>query len=192
MRDVSPLRGAAKALFAFPVIARIREAPEVAEAARRAVGEGAELGRVGVFTYFGRRLRADREIAHLRRAGVDDLVRGFRTAGGAGDDVAGADRVALGAIAQLAAAFEDDEHLLFGAVTVERAGALARRHHGEVAAQLARADTAGDLTPAQVVAFGGGALWQAGGDRRVGGGLHHHVGKVEDRSGHARGSVVNR
>ncbi len=53
-------------------------------------------------------------------------------------------RVALVAHAQLAAALQDEEHLLVGMVVVQREGALARRHRGDVVAQHPRTDARAD------------------------------------------------
>jgi len=54
-------------------------------------------------------------------------VRGLRASGRAADDVARADPARFVAVAQRALALHDEEHLLLGAMTVERARALAGR-----------------------------------------------------------------
>ena len=72
-------------------------------------------------------------------------MRGAGAARRMGDDVALADRERLLADPHLALAFEDEEHLLVDAMVVERPGALARRHHGEVVAELLRADAPPDV-----------------------------------------------
>ncbi|MEZ5927047.1 MAG: hypothetical protein R3C55_00990 [Parvularculaceae bacterium] len=51
-------------------------------------------------------------MAHRRGARIDDLVRDFGPACGAGDDVVRAKGIALIAKAKLALAFEDEEQLL--------------------------------------------------------------------------------
>src|SRR6185312_12645353 len=152
-------------LFAVPVVERFCLASEHPELSRRAarvaqvVVEHQIFAGIRVFADIRRFVGADGEITQFGVAGVDDLVRGFRATGRAGDDVAGAQRVARVAVAQFAAAFEDEEHLLFHAVVVERTVAFARCHHGEVVAEFAGADAAGDLAPADVVVrsvFAGG------------------------------------
>jgi hypothetical protein len=56
--------------------------------------------------------------------------------------------------AQLALAFEDQEHFLLGMMIVEWALRLARRQHGEVVAELARTDARRDLAaPGRVEAI---------------------------------------
>jgi hypothetical protein len=79
----------------------------------------------------------------LRR--VDDLVRRLRTAGRVRNDIALLDGKRVWTDPHLALAFEHDEHLFVDAMIVERPGALARRHHGQVAAELLRADAPADV-----------------------------------------------
>src|SRR4029453_13727010 len=54
-------------------------------------------------------------------------MRRLGSAGRTADDVAGADFSSLGTVTQHALAFDDEEHLLFSAMTVERTGAFPRR-----------------------------------------------------------------
>src|SRR5205085_6936314 len=93
-------------------------------------------------------------IFELALSRVDDLVRALRPAGGAGDDVAGADRKALGADAHFARALDDVEHLFLRAMAVERIRALAGRHRRQVVAELLRADLRRDHADARLVALG--------------------------------------
>src|SRR3984893_1375171 len=94
----------------------------------QAAAESADLFRIRVFADFRRHHGADRKVGELGVGVVDDLVRGFRAADRAGDHVAGADLSCLLAVAERSCALYDEEHLLFAAVAVERARALARRN----------------------------------------------------------------
>src|SRR6185437_12588864 len=141
----------------------------------------AELAGIGVFADFDRCQRAHRQVAHFGVAGIDDLVCGFRAAGGAGDDVALPQRVMPVAVAKFTVALEDEEHFLFRAMAVERTIALARRDYGEVVAELARADATGNLGPAKVVLRGVFAPGRAFCPDR----LHFEVGKVDHGILHA-------
>ncbi len=89
--------------------------------------------------------RREREVAHRRRARVDDLVRHFGTTRRAGDHVVLPDRVARVAEAQLALALQDQEHLLLAVVAVERALGLAGGHDRQVVAELPGSDVIADL-----------------------------------------------
>jgi len=55
-----------------------------------------------------------------------------------------AQRITLLAKPQLALAFQDQEHFLFAVMAVKRALHLARRHDGQIVAQVPRTDMAAD------------------------------------------------
>src|SRR5690349_403469 len=84
--------------------------------------------------------RADGEESEIGVRVIHDLMRRVGTADRAADDVARADLARLLAIAQRAAAGDDEEHLLLRAMAVERAAALARRQHIVGIAKLPRAE----------------------------------------------------
>src|SRR5262249_21119281 len=71
-------------------------------------------------------------------------MRGVRAADRAADDVSGANLARLAAVAQRPRAAHDEEHLLLGAMTVERTRALARRHHVVGIAEVLRAEQRAD------------------------------------------------
>src|SRR5215470_16746039 len=118
------------------------------------LAEAGDLAGVRVFADLDRLLGADGQVAQLRFAGVDDLVRGLRPAGRTGDDVAGTDREGLGSDAHFTGALDDVEHFLVDAMAVEGIGALSGRHRGQVVAELLRADARGDHADARFVALG--------------------------------------
>src|SRR2546428_1799735 len=101
---------------------------------------GDDLPRIRVLADFRVRHGADGEEAQLRIGVVDDLMRGVRPADRAADEVARADLARLLAIAQRTGARDDEEHLLLGAMAVERAAALSRRQDIVGIAQITRAE----------------------------------------------------
>jgi hypothetical protein len=114
--------------------------------------------------------------------GVDDLVRRLGPARRARDHVAGAQRPGVAAEAQLPRAFDDVEHLLVEAVVVEGEGALARRQHGHVVAQLFRTERRRERRhPAAEALLGHGAALAA---RHLGQVEVLRIGDVQDRSRH--------
>src|SRR5205085_3218957 len=90
------------ALFALPVAELLTAADHEAQR----LAEAGDLAGVRVFANLGRFLGTDGQVLELGASGIDDLVRGLRPAGRAGDDVARADRKALGADPHLARAVE--------------------------------------------------------------------------------------
>ena len=72
-------------------------------------------------------------------------MRHVWTTGRARDHVVLADRVALVTEAQFAFALQDEEHLFFAMVAMERALGLAGGQHRQVVAQLLGADVTADL-----------------------------------------------
>src|SRR4029079_8424850 len=114
------------------------------------VAEAGDLAAVRVFADLRGAPAADGKVLQLRLPRIDDLVRGLRTAGGTGNDVAAADRIALSADPHLTRPFEDEEHLLLHAMAVERKRAFSRRHRGHVVAELLRADLRRDLADAGI------------------------------------------
>src|ERR1700682_3689880 len=117
-------RASAGSYLVGPVVQVVIGARHVPQAA----SESADLFRIRVFADFRRHHGADRKVGKLGVGVVDDLVRGFRAADRAADHVAGPDLSCLVAVAQRSCALHDKEHLLFAAVAVKRAGALARRY----------------------------------------------------------------
>src|SRR5712671_6531765 len=139
--------------FAFPVI----------DVARGGFGRmpplavvGDDLPGIRVLADLRIRHGADRKEAQLVVGVVDDLVRRLRPAHRAADDVARADPARLGAVAQGSRARDDEEHLFLGAMAMEGAGTLARRHHVVRIAQGARAKERADArrAPLELVALG--------------------------------------
>src|ERR1700716_189830 len=123
-RSRSKLRVRTRSYFVHPVVdasVRMRHVPQTA-------AEGADLVGIGIFADFRRHHGADRKISKLGVRVIDDLVRRFRAADRTADDVASANAACLGAVSEGARAFHDEEHLLFAAVAVERAGSLAGRN----------------------------------------------------------------
>src|SRR6185312_11905952 len=139
---------------------------------------------IGIVDDLRRKPRADREIFELRAGrGIANLMRGLGPARWTGDHIATLHRVALGADDELALAFEDKEHLLVDAVTVARKSAFARRHDGEVVAELLRANLGRDRAEPRFIALIGprhadrlavmADLTEFG-----------EIGDIEDRTGH--------
>ena len=125
---------------------RAAKAPELRLAVRPGLHRHhGELVGIRIVADFRHLHRADGEILQLGLRRVDDLVRGLRAAGRMRDDVALFDWERLRADPHLALAFEHDEHLLVDAMIVERPGALAGRHHGQIAAELLRAEPPADV-----------------------------------------------
>ena len=132
----------------------------MAEARHTAIGVTLALGDeefsgVRVVADLRHLLRADREVLQFGRAGVDDLVRRFRSARRTGDHIAAAHRERFRADAHAPTALENEEHLFVDAMVVERECALARRHGRDVVAELAGAETPSDLPRARVEALRG-------------------------------------
>src|SRR6187551_335164 len=151
-------------LLAFPVVDAAVGAAHMPHHAHLSVRlhlprQHGELLRVRILHGLGCDHGAHRQVAQLVLAGVDELVRCLGTAGRTGDEIPLPDRVALLAHAQFAAALQDEEHLFIGVMIVERKGALAWRHGGNVVAQRARTNTGADRTAARAEAFGGSAGW---------------------------------
>src|SRR5881394_2702638 len=90
---------------------------------------GAYLPRIRVFANLRRHHRADRQVTEIRVRIVDDLVGSLRTADGTADDIAGANLARLVAVTQRPGALDDEEHLFFAAMAVERTGALPGRNN---------------------------------------------------------------
>src|SRR5215470_18926285 len=115
-------------LLAVVVVDRGLGAEHLAEAPVAAFArEDRDLARIRVLAGVDLRPGRERQVAHRRPSGVDDLVGDLRPTGRAGDHVVLADRIALATEAQLAFALEDQEHLLLAPVAVERALHLAGR-----------------------------------------------------------------
>src|SRR3989440_6031948 len=119
------LRNRASASYLVgPVVHVVIGAGHVSQAA----SESADLFRIRVFADFRRHHGADRKVGELGVGVVDDLVCRFRAADRAANHVAGPDLSCLLAVAERSCALYDEEHLLFAAVAVERARALAWRN----------------------------------------------------------------
>src|SRR6187551_1385060 len=151
-------------LLAFPVVDAAVGAAHMPHHAHLSVRlhlprRHGELLRVRILHGLRRDHGAHCQIAQLVLAGVDELVRCLGTAGRAGDEISLPDRVALLAHAQFAAALQDEEHLFVGMMIVEREGALAWRHGGDVVAQHPRADARAHRAAARTESFGGSAGW---------------------------------
>src|SRR6202158_4385330 len=116
-------RASARSYLVGPVIHVVLGACHVPQTA----AVSADLFRIRIFTDLRRHHGADRDVAELGIRVVDDLVRRIGAAHRTADEVAGADFSCLVSIAKRAAALHDEEHLLLGAVAVERARALAGR-----------------------------------------------------------------
>src|ERR1700682_2374358 len=116
-------RPSAGSYLVVPVVQVVIGASHMPQAA----AESADLFRVRVFADFGRHHGADGKVGEFGGRVVDDLVRRLRAADRAADHVASPDLSRLVAVAERSCALYDEEHLLFAAVAVERAGALARR-----------------------------------------------------------------
>lgn len=100
-------------------------------------------------------LGADRQVAQLTLAGVDDLVRGVHVARRAGDHVTGADGKTLGAQADFALASDYVEHFFVDAMVMEGAGAHPRAQGNQPVTELLRAQLLADTGDALDITAGG-------------------------------------
>src|SRR5262252_9508324 len=101
-------------------------------------GSNRHLSRIRIINDVNLAQRRQAEVAQILRTGVDDLV--WLRTGRRGNHVARAQRMGLVAEAIFARAGKNKEHLVDDMMAMEREGTLARRHHGEHAAETRRAD----------------------------------------------------
>src|SRR5690349_1209375 len=116
---------------------------------------GDDFSGIGVLANFRVGHRADRKERKIGIRVVHDLVRRLRSADRAADDIARPDPALFLAVAQRAAARDDEEHLFLGAMAVEGAAALARRQHVVGVAESTRAEQRTDArrAPLELVAL---------------------------------------
>jgi len=134
--------------------------------------EHTEFAGVRILADIGERHGRDAVVAQHRGAGVDDLVRRILAASGGAEHVAGLDRIALGAQTIRSLALEDDEHLVFDMVVVERAARLAGLDFGIADAQILDPDHRPDARVGSAVEV---ALAPA---------VEREIGNVHDRLAH--------
>ena len=149
---------ARSALLSLPVLERLPGATHETQLARLAVSgarqlrEQAEPPGVGVLANLWRQPSAHRQELEVSPRRVEDLVRSLRPTRRARDDVTCADRVSSIAEAELALAFDDEEHLFVDAVAVERKRALAWRKNGQVVAEFRCAQLSAGEPDARLIA----------------------------------------
>src|SRR5215475_5580984 len=135
--------------FSVVVVNSVLCAEHLADPALAALAsDDQDLLRIGVLTGVNFRQCREREVSYRCLAGVDDLVSDLWSSRRACDHIVFADRISLVTEAQLALPLDDQKHLLFAVVAVERTLNLARRQHRKVVAELLGADMPADLAAA--------------------------------------------
>jgi len=100
---------------------------------------------VRVLGKFRRLLGTDRKITQIPGcAGIDQLMRGFRSAWRAGDKIASPNGMALRADTNFAMAFENKKQLLIDTMAMKWPCAFPRRHNSNVVPEFCRPDAGAD------------------------------------------------